>query len=116
MLLSMNAKKKVTIISLKLDTKAHDDQTAVFVNVENKVQFIQELTHHLVENVHSVTFCYGDADTIIVPSALDLARNEQSVEFVADDTEILILLIFHWEPKKMAKLPSIRIYNIRRLC
>ncbi len=86
-------RKRANTVSLKLDNKAHDDQAAFLVNVENKIQFIEELANWLEEDDHSFTCCDRDADTTIVSTALCLARNKHSVEVVSDDTDILILLM-----------------------
>ena len=39
----------------------------------------------------------GDADTLIVSSALQYAQQGQEVNVVADDTDILVLLVYHWK-------------------
>ena len=42
--------------------------------------------------------CKGDADTHIVKEALVFAYEGRSVTIVADDTDVLILLMYHWDP------------------
>ena len=39
----------------------------------------------------------GDADTMIVHCALQLATHGTEVMVVEDDTDVLILLIYHWQ-------------------
>ena len=46
------------------------------------------------QEVHNST---GDADTLIVECALKLSREGREVSVVADDTDILVLLMYHWE-------------------
>ena len=42
--------------------------------------------------------CKGDADTKVVSTALDLAeKHDKDVAVVADDTDIGVMLIFHWK-------------------
>ena len=43
--------------------------------------------------VHNST---GDADTLIVECALEYARQGTEVSVVADDTDVLVLLMYHW--------------------
>ena len=43
--------------------------------------------------VHNST---GDADTMIVATALQIATEGKKVNVVADDTDVLILLMYHW--------------------
>ena len=45
---------------------------------------------------HHIEGSCGDADTIIVSSALEFARNDQIVTFVAKHTAVLIMLVYHW--------------------
>ncbi|CAH1113074.1 unnamed protein product [Psylliodes chrysocephalus] len=58
------------------------------------------LGKHLEANGHTVIHATDDADTLIVRTALTLAE-EKHVTVVADDTDILVLLIYH---------------NIRNIC
>ena len=47
--------------------------------------------------------CEGDADTQIVGEAIGLACNKENVTVFAEDTDILILLLYFWN-SKMAKI------------
>ena len=64
--------------------------------MKNKCQFIHLLSHYLEGDSHTVNQSTGDADTMIVHCALQLATQGTEVMVVADDTDVLILLIFHW--------------------
>ncbi len=44
--------------------------------------------------MHSST---GDADTMIVQRALQYASEGSDVNVVADDTDVLVLLMYHWK-------------------
>ena len=44
--------------------------------------------------MHSST---GDADTMIVQYALQYASEGSDVNVVADDTDVLVLLMYHWK-------------------
>ena len=39
----------------------------------------------------------GDADTMIVQCALQYATEESEVNVIADDTDVLVLLMYHWK-------------------
>jgi len=45
----------------------------------------------------------GDADTLIVECALQFARQGRELSVVADDTDVLVLLMYHWN-QNMADL------------
>ena len=118
------AKKRANSISLKLDNKAYHDQAAFLANTDNKVAFIRELALYLGTAGHAITCCNADGDTTVVKTALNLARNDQSVRVVANDTDILVMLIHHWDNtmadialhKQGAKKTETCIYSIRHLC
>ena len=92
-------------------------------NGHNKQQLISLLAKRLREEGHTVRECESDADTKIVDAALKVARLGQIVTVVADDTDILILLLYFWssemaavymrsEPKKQQNL---KLLNIQEL-
>ncbi len=53
----------------------------------------------------------GDANTVIVACALQYATQGIEVTVIADDTNILILLIYHWR-KEMANIEIERHQNL----
>lgn len=63
-------------------------------NSTNKQRFINILGSYFQGRGHSVIHAEGDADTLIVKEALNIAQ-EKHVTVVADDTDILILLLYH---------------------
>ena len=91
-------------------------------NGSNKQQLISLLAKRLREEGHTVRQCESDADTKIVDAALKIASLGQIVTVVADDTDILILLLYFWssemaavymrsEPKKQQNLKLLTIYR-----
>ena len=76
------------------NAQVHRNQQALFSNEKNKTTFISLLTTHLRGTGHQVEVSCGDADTLIVSSALEFAWNGQTV--VAEDTDVLIMLVYHW--------------------
>ena len=67
-----------------------------FSNEKNNTNFISLLTTHLRGIGHQVEVSCGNADTLIVSSALEFAWNGQTVTVVAEDTDVLIMLVYHW--------------------
>ena len=65
-------------------------------NFNNKKSFIKLLRKkfegHGIETYQS----YGDADVLIVEKAIQKARDGDIVTVASDDTDILILLLYHW--------------------
>ena len=76
------------------NAQVHFDQQAFFSNEKNKTNFISLLTTNLRCTGHQVEVSCGDADTLIVSSALEFAWNGQTV--VSEDTDVLIMLVYHW--------------------
>ena len=63
----------------------------------NKSQFISLVSRHLEANSFIVNQYPGDADTAIVYTALEYAALGTEVNLVADDTDVLVLLMLHWK-------------------
>lgn len=64
----------------------------------NKDQLIKLLMQHLSGAGHTVIQSTDDADCDIVKAALTRATENQQVIVVADDTDILVLLVYHFKP------------------
>ena len=77
-------------------------------NTENKKSLISLLETKLTTGGHHVHVCTGDADTKIVSTALEVA-NESEVTVVADDTDVAVMLLYHWKEK----LFDIKFYTER---
>lgn len=66
-------------------------------NAINKAQLIKMLSQLLIDDGNEVINCSGDADTTICHTAINLATaGENDVVLVADDTDIFVMLIYHW--------------------
>jgi hypothetical protein len=75
------------------------EQWAFLSNDQNKNQIIQLLVLRLEENDFKCFQSNGDADIDIVSTANNLASSEsRSVAVIADDTDILVLLLYHVKP------------------
>ena len=68
----------------------------LFSNKKNETNYISLLRMHRHDVDHHVEGSSGQAHTIIVSSALEFARNGQTVTFVPEDTAVLIMLVYHW--------------------
>ena len=71
------------------------------INERNKSQFIALLSHYLEADNQIVHQSAGDADIMIVACALQYATQGIEATVVADDTDVLVLLMYHWQ-KEMA--------------
>ena len=65
-------------------------------NSNNKQQIIKLLAKHFRGDGHTVMESEGNADTQIFTAALDISCQKQEVIVVADDTNILVLLLYFW--------------------
>ena len=65
-------------------------------NEYNKIQLIDLVSAYLKNNSQTVINCAGDADTKIVSTALSLSHGERQVVVVADDTDIAVMMLYHW--------------------
>ena len=69
-------------------------------NTNTKVQLIKMLSQYLKYDGNEVINCSDDADSIIGHTPLDLATTgEKEVVLIADDTDILVMLTYHWKSK-----------------
>lgn len=105
--------------------EAYFNQETFLSNEKNKAQFITLLSQYLEADGQTTIVSSGDADTMIVSCALQIASNGTEVKVVADDTDVLILLMYHRtesmanvyfmsEPKKSQKkcLPIWKISDL----
>ena len=65
-------------------------------NERNKNQFAKMLRRSLEADGHLVIQSHGDVDTDVISEALRFATQGNSVTVVADDTDILALLLYHF--------------------
>lgn len=89
--------KKSADVTLDSNTTIIVKQEMFLKNEKNKSQLISLLSSHLTREGHDIRNSDGDADTLIVSTALEYASKGKEVVVVASDTDILVLLMFHWE-------------------
>lgn len=85
-------------VTVALHNKPTCNQESFLKNSKNKSQFISLLVKALKDEGHDVRQSTGDADTQIVLAGLEYAskENKRPLTVVANDTDILVLLMFHW--------------------
>ena len=66
-------------------------------NEKNKESFLKLLGQNLENSGHTVYHSSGDADCLIVKTALESAQNTTTV-LISNDTDLLVLLLRHAEP------------------
>ena len=76
---------------------AHKSKQAFLTNHGNKSQFLHLLSKYLRLQNHTVINCVEDADTMIASAALSCAAQGTPVTVIADDADVLMLLIRHFK-------------------
>ena len=94
-------------IQISPEMNAHKNQQLFLANEKNNVQFINLFSHYLRLDGHAVIQSESDADTEIVSTAIALSSDSKHTTVIADDTEILVLLLFHGNAD-MADISSIQ--------
>ena len=88
-------------VDVKEDLIVPFTQEKFLSNTNNKVQLIKMLSQYLKDDGNKVINCSSDADSTISYTALDLATTgEKEVVLIADDTDIFVMLIYHWKSEK----------------
>jgi len=82
---------------------AYHNQAGFMMNTHNKSLFIRMLAAQLQQHQYTVRHAVDDADTLIVKTALEFCVHAEPVTVVADDTDILVLLVHHFN-QSMADL------------
>ena len=92
-------KKSSPNIVIKSSLKLACKKQEFLFNSYNKMQLIEMLKKVLDENGIEAVQSTGDADVMIVKTALDLARHDTQVDVSGTDMDLLIMLIHHCEPQ-----------------
>ena len=75
---------------------AHEDQHIFFSNPNNISQFINLLLTYLIGRGLDAHQSTSDADTNIVKVALEIASSGNLVTVIADNTDVLVILLHHF--------------------
>jgi len=100
-------------VILDEEKPSHRDQSAFLANENNKEAFVLLLIDHLQAAGITVNQALNDADTLIAETALEIAASVGPVTVVADDTDVLILLIHHFRPS-MSDIFMLSVLSSRR--
>ena len=73
------------------------DQKTFLRNPANKMQFIRLLSQELERHNYASIQSKGDADVLIVSTALEYASSSQDTVVWAEDTDIIVMLAYHWK-------------------
>ena len=85
-------------VKIELDVVAHNKQNDFLSNRFNNSQFISILGNRLQTKGFIVHQSSNDADTLIVKCAIELALAGNVCTVIADDTDILVLLMYYFQP------------------
>ena len=106
-------------IILDAANMAHKDQGAFLANDHNKGAFVEFLISALRLSGLAVHQASDDADTLVVAVALGFASSNQSVSVVANDTDVLVLLVYHFRSSMsevfMLSQPGKPVHSIRAI-
>lgn len=86
-------------VDISLYNKIPFSQDRFLTLKQNKKAFIKCLSEFLMEAGVAVRNCTGDADCTVVKEAItQVTTSLGPVLVVADDTDIAVLLLYHWKP------------------
>ena len=120
-----SAGKGSATVTLQDGMKVTAKRDAFLANTEKKKRFIAMLQRYLSESGCRTLQAEGDADVLIVKTAVDSAVTHPTV-LVGDDTDLLVLLCYHTkadgndlyfrpEPKANSSFREIRVWNILKV-
>ena len=96
--LQRNSVPQSSTVNINAENHVPFTQDRFLSNTENKSGLIAFLSLHLKRRGFIVVNCPGDADATIVKNALRYAKgNSGTVIVVADDTDVAVMLVHHWE-------------------
>ncbi|CAM1323482.1 Uncharacterised protein at_DN0631, partial [Pycnogonum litorale] len=94
-------RRKARTISATIDVKlgriCHNDQASFLANDRNKSRLIALISERLRCDGHVVKQAQSDADYRIAKSALEYAREGNEVVLIAEDCDITVMLVHHFE-------------------
>lgn len=91
-------RKIATDVDFEGDMLVSDTKESFLANETNKQRFIYELSNALQDGGVETHLADGDADCLIVRTALRKAEEEPTA-VIGQDTDLLVLLLFHIKPK-----------------
>ena len=101
-----------TYVKIELVVVVHNKQNAFLSNELNKSQFMSLLGNHLQTKGFIVHHSSNNADTLIIKCAIKLALAGNVCTVIADDTDILVLLMYYLQPH----MADIFLFSIESKC
>src|SRR6218665_3713190 len=87
------AKNCSPVIDVTESNPVYRNQSAFPMNANNKQSFVLLLSNHFRQQRYEVRHAESDVDTVIVGCAIQLARQLIPVTVIADDADVLVLLV-----------------------
>jgi len=113
------AAKRAPDVAVELSMPSYSNQSAFLANEHNKKQLVAAVMNHLTHAGISAIQATGDADTLIVRSALQKASSGTAVTVVANDTDVFIMLLYHFS-KSMSDvymhIETSKMAPIKKIC
>ena len=91
--------KQWKLAKFNLNTKLSMTKDTFLLNKENKQIFLSHLTSYMKENDLNAKQSYGDADVLVVTTAVERSCHA-NVAVIEEDTDPLILLLHHYDVQK----------------
>ena len=91
------AKKCAPSVVIDSSNICYPDQTSFLANERNKRDFVSLLIDRLKVAGYQVLQAIDDADTLVASVALQTAASGRVVSVIANDTDILVLLLAHFQ-------------------
>ena len=89
--------KRLPTFVFKPRNEVNYKQSEFLSNNNNKTALIKALALKLRAIGHVVVECEGDANRTIAKKGIEVARERKSANVVADDTDILFMLVHMWD-------------------
>jgi hypothetical protein len=100
-------------VAFKPSMVVYENQTMFLSNERNKQAFVNFLASLVKDSGYTVFEAPDDADTLIAKTAIDFARakNTRSVTVIANDTDILVLLVYHFNTEMAEIFMMSRVFS-----
>ena len=86
-------------MKFNLNTKLSMTKDKFLLNKETKQTFLSHLTSYMNENDLNAKQPYGDADVLVLTTAVERSCYV-NVAVIGEDTDLLILLLHHYDVQK----------------
>ena len=84
-------------VQCNVSTKVNIKQDVFLSDITNKSRFIDVLSSYLIKSGNKVINSNEDTGTEIARCVLYVAETGRRVNVVADDTDVALLLLYHWK-------------------